>query len=52
MPLIAHGAFSSAISKPKQSEAGQDDLGICPQLIQPPGGTTYVAVLEPKQAQA
>ena len=45
-------AFYSALLKPKQAKAGQNDLAICLQCIQPPGGAHRHAVLEPKEVQA
>ena len=38
--------------KPKQAKAGQDDLTICMQLIQPPGGAISHTSPEPKQVWA
>ena len=48
----AHGAYYGTVPKPKQAKAGQDDLTICQQLIQPLSGATTHAMLELQQVQA
>ena len=48
----ARGAYYNAMPKPKQAKAMQDDLTSCPQLVQPPSGSTAHAEPEPKQVRA
>ena len=48
----AYGTFYAAAPKPKQDKTGQDDLSICPQIIEPPGSIISCAAQEPKQVWA